>query len=90
MKLRPIEKKLHWRLRAKQVVLSRRDKAVAALLRQFERDAPLMPAARPQKIALGDMREMGVRGILIYCADYHCSHSLALMADRCLLMRSRA
>ena len=37
---------------------------------------------RPQKITFGDMREMGVRGILIYCADYHCSHSVALSADR--------
>jgi hypothetical protein len=27
------------------------------------------------------MRDMGVRGILIYCADYHCSHSLAISAD---------
>jgi hypothetical protein len=39
--MKTIEKKLHWRLRAKQVVLSRRDNAVAALLRQFERDARL-------------------------------------------------
>jgi hypothetical protein len=37
---------------------------------------------RPQKITFGDMREMGVRGVLIYCADYHCSHSVALSADR--------
>jgi hypothetical protein len=37
---------------------------------------------RPQKITFGDMREMGVRGVLIYCADYHCSHSIALSADR--------
>jgi hypothetical protein len=28
------------------------------------------------------MRDMGVRGVLIYCADYHCSHSVAVMADR--------
>ena len=28
------------------------------------------------------MRSMGVRGILVYCADYNCSHSIALMADR--------
>jgi hypothetical protein len=35
---------------------------------------------RPQKITFGDMREMGVRGVLIYCADYHCSHSIALSA----------
>ena len=37
---------------------------------------------RPQKITFGDMREMDVRGVLIYCADYHCSHSVALSADR--------
>jgi AbiV family abortive infection protein len=27
-----------------------------------------------QKITLGEMREMGVRGLLIYCSDYRCSH----------------
>ena len=37
---------------------------------QFRRPAVL----EPHKITLGDMREMGVRGILDYCADYHCSH----------------
>jgi hypothetical protein len=30
-----------------------------------------------QKITFGEMRDMGVRGILIYCADYRCSHSIA-------------
>jgi hypothetical protein len=29
-----------------------------------------------------EMRDMGVRGILIYCADYHCNHSVAVIADR--------
>jgi hypothetical protein len=38
--------------------------------------------ARPQKITFAEMRDMGVRGILVDCADYHCSHSLALSADR--------
>jgi len=37
---------------------------------------------RPQKITLADMREMGVRGNLIYCSDYHCSHSIAIGADQ--------
>jgi hypothetical protein len=23
-----------------------------------------------------------VRGVLIYCADFHCSHSIAISADR--------
>ena len=33
---------------------------------------------RPTKITFGDMREQGVRGILIYCANYRCSHSTAI------------
>jgi hypothetical protein len=37
---------------------------------------------RPKKITFGDMREMGVRGVLIYCADYRCSHSVTISADR--------
>jgi hypothetical protein len=28
------------------------------------------------------MREMGVRGVIVYCADYHCSHSNAISGDR--------
>jgi len=27
------------------------------------------------------MRDTGVRGILIYRSDYHCSHSIAISAD---------
>jgi len=26
---------------------------------------------RPTKITFAEMREMGVRGLLVYCADYH-------------------
>jgi len=37
---------------------------------------------RPQKITLGEMRDTGVRGILIYCSDYKCSHSIAISADQ--------
>jgi hypothetical protein len=34
---------------------------------------------RPQKITFGEMRDdMGVRGVLVYCADYRCGHSVAL------------
>ena len=36
---------------------------------------------RPQKITFAEMRDMGVRGILIYCQDYKCSHSLAISGD---------
>jgi hypothetical protein len=35
----------------------------------------------PQKITFGDMRSAGVRGLLIYCSDYKCSHSIAISAD---------
>ena len=36
---------------------------------------------RLQKITFGDMRDSGVRGLLIYCADYHCSHSISISGD---------
>jgi hypothetical protein len=28
---------------------------------------------RPQKITFAEMRDTGVRGLLIYCSDYKCS-----------------
>jgi len=31
---------------------------------------------RSQKIPFGEMRDMRVRGLLVYCADYRCSHSI--------------
>jgi hypothetical protein len=42
----------------------------------------LWPPRRDQKITLGQMREMGVRGVLIYCSDYKCRHSTAISGDR--------
>jgi len=36
---------------------------------------------RPQKITFREMRASGIRGILIYCADYRCSHSTRALAD---------
>jgi transposase-like protein len=38
--------------------------------------------ARPQKITFGEMRAMGIRDVLVYCADYKCSHSIEMNADR--------
>jgi hypothetical protein len=35
-----------------------------------------------QKITLAEMRASGVRGLLIYCSDYRCSHSVAISGDR--------
>jgi hypothetical protein len=37
---------------------------------------------RPEKITFGEMRQMGVTGVLINCSDYHCSHSTLVDADR--------
>jgi len=28
------------------------------------------------------MRDMGVRGVVVYCQDYKCSHSTAMSADQ--------
>jgi hypothetical protein len=38
-------------------------------------------ADRPVKITFAQMRNSGVRGILVYCADYRCSHLLAISGD---------
>ena len=35
-----------------------------------------------QKITFGEMREMGVRGLLINCSDYRCSHWIAISGDQ--------
>jgi hypothetical protein len=37
---------------------------------------------RPQKITFADMRDMSVRGLLIYCSDYKCSHLVTMSGDR--------
>jgi hypothetical protein len=41
-----------------------------------------MPTPTRQKITFGEMRESGVRRLLIYCSDYHCSHWTATSGDR--------
>ena len=42
-----------------------------------------MPATtRPMKITFGEMRASGIRDLLIYCADYRCSHSTTISGDR--------
>jgi hypothetical protein len=38
--------------------------------------------SRPMKITFGEMRTSGVRNLLVYCADYRCSHSIQMSADR--------
>jgi hypothetical protein len=37
---------------------------------------------RPQKVTFGEMRAAGIHGILVYCADYHCSHHIAISGDQ--------
>jgi hypothetical protein len=37
---------------------------------------------REQKITLGEMRASGVRGLLIYCTDYKCSHWIRISAEQ--------
>jgi hypothetical protein len=42
-----------------------------------------MPAlSRQQKITFAEMRAAGVRGLLVYCSDYKCSHWTAISGDR--------
>jgi hypothetical protein len=43
--------------------------------------AGMMAPARPTKITFAELRDMGVRGLLVYCADHHCSHSKAISGD---------
>jgi hypothetical protein len=43
-----------------------------------------MPALVRQKITFAEMRAAGVRGLLIYCSDYRCSHHTAISGDRWL------
>jgi hypothetical protein len=40
-----------------------------------------MPAS-PQKIIFAEMRASGVRGLVVYCLDHHCSHYIAISRDR--------
>jgi hypothetical protein len=42
----------------------------------------MIEAQRPIKITFGEMRESGIRGVLITCADYRCSHSVVRSADQ--------
>ena len=37
---------------------------------------------REQKMTFGEMRETGVRHVLIYCRDHKCSHHIEVSADR--------
>ena len=36
---------------------------------------------RAQKISFAQMRNSGVRGVLIYCSDYKCNHLITMSGD---------
>jgi hypothetical protein len=36
----------------------------------------------PQKITFGELRESGVRTVLVYCRDHRCTHHITISADR--------
>jgi hypothetical protein len=38
--------------------------------------------AREQKITLGEMRASGLSRIIVYCADYRCTHHVSIDAAR--------
>lgn len=40
-----------------------------------------MPEPTRQKITFADMRASGVRGLLVYCSDFKCSHWIAINGD---------
>jgi hypothetical protein len=46
------------------------------------RDRAESEEMKPQKITLAEMRDMGVRGLLIYCSDHKCSHLITMSGDR--------
>jgi hypothetical protein len=41
-----------------------------------------MPRLARQKITFAEMRAAGVRGLLICCSDYKCSHWTAISGDK--------
>ena len=42
----------------------------------------LSALTRPMKIAFREMRASGIDRLLVYCADFRCSHSIQMSADR--------
>jgi hypothetical protein len=64
-------------------VVHRKPQNLAAsflLSRRNHRACP--PIQRPQKITFAEMHASGVRGLLIYCSDYRCSHWTAISGGR--------
>src|SRR5450755_2881067 len=51
-------------------------------MRDRRNHGPCPPSRASRKSPLAEMRASGVRGVLVYCSDYRCSHSTAINADR--------
>jgi hypothetical protein len=50
--------------------------------RLLPRPETMATDTRPQKITFAEMRDSGVRGLVIYYADYHPGHSIAISGER--------
>jgi hypothetical protein len=50
--------------------------------RRWVKNTEAIVVTRQEKITLGEMRAMGVRGLLVYCADYKCAHLARITGDR--------
>jgi hypothetical protein len=44
---------------------------------------------RPAKISFGEISESGIRGLLVYCADYRCAPRAATLTATLLWLRQR-
>jgi hypothetical protein len=47
--------------------------------RPVQRHTPTHADGRPMKITFGEMRETGVRDLLVFCTDYRCGHDVTLV-----------
>src|SRR5947209_15023657 len=55
--------------------------AANSSLRRRSAESCAMSPPQPRS-PFAEMREMGIRGLLIFCPDYKCSHSIAISGDR--------
>jgi hypothetical protein len=57
-------------------------RSFAFLHSQGQKRTAIATCPTPSKITFAQTRAAGVRGVLVYCSDYRCSHSTSLDADR--------
>jgi hypothetical protein len=56
---------------------------------RFNRTTMPPEPTRPMKISFGEMRASGIRDLLVYCADYKCSHSIEMSVLTAILADSK-